>query len=98
MNIEIKGLKKAVGDYQRANADGAYDSRYGYMYLDRITGELWTDEHYDLGHSWQTHYHSPSIINIVSYIAEHKMDVFAVTMAIVKEYAEQSIAEYTFID
>lgn len=93
-NIKVKGLKKAVGDYQRANAGGPYDPRYGYMYLDRSTGELWTDEHYDLGHSWQTHYHDPAIINIIRYIADHEKHSFNVNMAIVKKYAEQAISEY----
>lgn len=49
--IKIKGVKKAVGDYKRTNAEGWFSPRYGYLMLDRSTGEVWTDEFYSLGHN-----------------------------------------------
>lgn len=48
--MKIKGLKTAVGDYKRANKEGYYSPRYGYLMFDRESGEIWTDEFYSLGH------------------------------------------------
>ncbi len=62
--MKLKGLKKAIGDYKRANSGGAYSPRYGRLMLDKSTGEIWCDEFYDLGHSWYTQYKSPDIINL----------------------------------
>ena len=42
--MKIKGLKKAVGDYQRVNSDGPYSPCYGEIMLDAETGEIWTME------------------------------------------------------
>lgn len=47
--MKITGLKKAVGEYQRANKEGYYSPKYGYLMFDKATGELWTDEFYSLG-------------------------------------------------
>lgn len=49
--MKITGLKKAVGEYQRANKEGYYSPKYGYLMFDKATGELWTDEFYSLGHN-----------------------------------------------
>ena len=93
-NIEVKGLKKAVGDYQKANAGGAYDARYGTMMLDCNTGELWTDEFYSLGHNDWKEYHEQSIINLSGFMMEHQGEDFKVNMVTVKEYAIKAIEEY----
>lgn len=93
-DIKISGLKKAVGDNKRANADGAYSPRYGYMMLDRNTGEVWTDEFYSLGRNSWKEYHDPAIINLISFISERVQEDFHVTMETVKEYAHKAIAEY----
>lgn len=93
-NIEIKGIKKAVGDYNRANANGFYGARYGNMMLNRNTGEVWTDEFYSLGHNEWKEYHDKSIINLVGYMAEYHNDDFAVNMTTVKEFASKAIAAF----
>ena len=93
-NIKVTGLKKSVGDYQRANSDGYYSPRYGRLMLDRSTGELWTDEFYSLGHNEWIEYHDDAIINLISYISDDIQDSVDVNMAIVKKYAEKAINEY----
>lgn len=62
--MKFTGLKKAVGEYNRANEGGIYSPRYGYLMYDMQTGEIWTDEFYSLGHNEWKEYHSDSIINL----------------------------------
>ena len=71
----IKGLKEAVGDYKRANSEGAYSPRYGVLMYDKSTGELWTDEFYSLGHNSWKEYHSESIVNLSSLMRERGVEV-----------------------
>lgn len=62
--MKIKNLKKAVGDYQRANKDGSYSPSYGELMFDKSTGELWTNYFYDLGHNSWKEYHDEDVINV----------------------------------
>lgn len=89
--MKIKGIKKAIGDYKRANAGGCYSPRYGHLMLDMADGEMWTDEFYSLGHNAWKVYDSASIINLGRRIAE---DGETVCMATARKYAEELIAEY----
>ena len=73
--MDIKGLKKAVGDYQRANSEGAYRPRDGVLMYDKSDGELWTDEFYSLGHNSWEEYHSESIVNLSSLMRERGVEV-----------------------
>ena len=90
--MKITGIKKAVGDYNRANKGGCYSPRYGRIMLDRATGEVWSDEFYCLGHGDFIAYHSESIVNLGNVIGN---DNNAVNMATVRRYAEAACAEYT---
>lgn len=90
----LKGLKKAVGDYQRANKGGQYDARYGVLMLDRSTGELWTDEFYSLGHNTWKEYHDKSIIKLLKYTDEQFIDTSEINMQNVRRWAEKVIEEY----
>lgn len=83
--MTIKGIKKAIGDYNRFNEGGAYSPRYGILMFDEETGELWTDEHYDLGHGSWTDYEKETIINIGKEVTR---EFGSVTMANVKNYIE----------
>lgn len=83
--MKIKGLRNAVGDYRRANAEGPYSPRYGIMYLNRETGELWTVEYYDLGHSWHTVYHNEAIT---------QMHLHGQKMPQIRELAEKMCEAY----
>lgn len=82
-NIKITGLKKAVGDFQRANADGCYSPRYGYLMFDKEDGSLWTDEFYSLGHNDWKEYNSGTIINLGREMAQRGIEV---NMKNVKEF------------
>lgn len=82
---KILGLKKAVGDFRRANAGGYYSPRYGVMMLDRGTGEVWTDDFYDLGHNSWKEYKDRNIMNLSGYMGQRGI---AVNMANVREVAE----------
>ena len=80
--MKIKGLRKAVGDYQRANAEGYYSPRYGHLMYDAGDGEIWTDEFYSLGHNSYNAYKKSTVINLGRYMADLGMPV---TMANVKK-------------
>lgn len=73
--MEIKGLKNAVGDYQRANKDGYLSPRYGYLMFDKEDGEIWTDEFYSLGHNEWKEYHSNTIVNLGNMMCEQNIEI-----------------------
>ena len=81
--IKIKGLKKAIGAYNRINAGGCYSPLYGYLMFDKSTGELWTDEFYSIGHQMWNKYHSADIINLGK---EMTFRGIAITMQNVKDF------------
>ena len=83
--MKIIGLKKAIGDFNRANAGGYYSPRYGYLMYDTADGELWTDEFYSLGRNSWNAYKKATIINLGKYMAVLEMPV---TMANVKKVIE----------
>lgn len=60
----LKNLKKAVGDYQRANKGGEYSPVYGELMLDRKTGELWVDHFCSTGHTSYCVYDGRDVINL----------------------------------
>lgn len=82
---KIFGLKKAVGEFQHANAGGYYSPRYGVLMLDRGTGEVWTDEFYSLGHNSWKEYKDRNIMNLSGYMEQRGIPV---TMDNVREVAE----------
>lgn len=87
---KVKGVKKAIGDYNRANKGGVYSPRYGYIMLDRESGEVWTDEFYSLGRNEWKQYHSPHVVNLSGYMAERGISV---NMTNVREVAEGLLIE-----
>lgn len=88
MKKVISGIKKAVGSYQRLNAGGYYSPHYGVMMLDRGTGEVWTDEFYDLGHNSWKEYRDKNIMNLSSYM---EVQGISVNMANVRTVAESLV-------
>lgn len=84
---KVKNLKKAVGDYKRANSEGFYSPRYGYLMYDKADGSLWTDEFYSLGHNFWKEYHSESVVNLGGMMAETGLEV---NMKNVKEFIEKA--------
>ena len=81
--LKLKGLNKAIGDYHRANSGSPYSPRYGVLMLDKSTGEIWTDEFYDLGHNHFAVYKSDDIINL-GYRMEN--EGWEITRDNIKEY------------
>lgn len=81
--LKLKGLNKAIGDYHRANSGGPYSPRYGVLMLDKSTGEIWTDEFYDLEHRRFAVYKSDDIINL-GYRMEN--EGWEITRDNIKEY------------
>lgn len=73
--MKIKGLKKAVGDYQKANKGGYYSPKYGYLMFDKETGELWTDEFYSLGYNSWKEYRSDTIVNLGKIMIENGIEI-----------------------
>lgn len=90
--MKITGIKKAVGTFNRANVDGYYSNFYGYLMLDRSTGEVWTDTFYSLGRNEWEKYHDPAIINLGEIITCFYEK--PVNMKTVKETAEKLCDEY----
>lgn len=86
--MKITGLKKAVGEYQRANKGGCYSPKYGCLMFDKATGELWTDEFYSLGHNEWEQYQSNSIINLGRIMEKNNIEI---NMKNVKSFIEQRI-------
>ena len=88
---KITGIKKAVGEYKRANEGGYYSASYGILMLDRSTGEVWCDYFCSLGHNEWKVYHDAAIIDLGREI-EQSGD--SVSMKTVREYAERMCGEY----
>lgn len=72
---KIKGLKKAVGDYNRANNGGVYSQNYGYLMYDKDASILWVDEFYSIGHNSWKEYDSKDIVNLGLMMGERNIDV-----------------------
>lgn len=83
--IKIKGLKQAIGDYNRANAEGYYSPSYGYLMFDPSTGEIWCDYFYSLGHNSWKEYHDPAIIDLGRAMRDRDPDC-KISMATVKAF------------
>lgn len=81
--MKIKGLKKAIGDYKRANEEGYHSPRYGYLMFDKEDGEIWTDEFYSLGHNEWKEYHSDTIVDLGQMMSEQELEI---NMKTVKEF------------
>lgn len=94
MKNKIKGLKSAVGDYQRANTEGHYSPRYGIMMFDVEDGELWTDEFYDLGHNSFKEYHSKTIIPVSTLMKGFGFTDEGINMKNVREFIEGNWDEW----
>ena len=90
--MKITGIKKAVGEYKRANKGGYYSARYGRLMLDRSTGEVWCDEFYSLGHEDFKVYASESIVNLGREMSCNGYG--EITMKTVREYAEKICDAY----
>ena len=73
--MKIKGLKKAIGDYKRANEEGYYSPRHGYLMFDKEDGEIWTDEFYSLGHNEWKEYHSDTIVDIGKMMSDQEIKI-----------------------
>ena len=84
--IKIKGLKKAIGTYNRINAGGCCSPWYGYLMFNKSTGELWTDEFYSIGHNMWNEYHSADIINLGKEMTFRGIEI---AMQNVKEFIKE---------
>lgn len=87
--MKIKGLKKAIGDFNRANADGMYSPHYGVLMFNKSTGEIWCDKFYDIGHNSWKEYHDENIINISYMMCEVADGEVKFTTEAVKEFINQ---------
>lgn len=95
MKIKIIGVRKAVGDYKRYNKGGYYSPEYGYLMINRKTGEVWTDYFYSLGHNEWKQYRDRAIINLFGWKMEQaKYFDDEVNMANVRNWATACINEY----
>lgn len=91
LKMKLKGLKKAIGDFNRANAGGYYSPSYGKLMLNTSTGEIWTDEFYSLGHNSWIEYHDKDIINLGNEMNDYDWQYnteTAITMKNVKAFCK----------
>lgn len=89
--MKIKGLKKAVGDYKRANRDEPYSSTYGVLMFDKEDGQLWTDEFVSIGHNSWKEYESDGIINLSSLMNSRGIEI---NMTNVKAFIKENFEWY----
>ena len=89
--MEIKGIKKATGDYNKINEGGYIRRLYGDLMLDRETGDLWVDEYADVNS--YNRYDKSSIVVLFRRVRKDA-DADRVTMAEVKEAAQRACDEW----
>lgn len=82
----IQGLKKAVGDYQRANEGGHYSPIYGCLMYDKADKTVWTDEFCSMGHNSWNDYSSDTIVNLSRMMIERGIEI---NMKNVREFIEK---------
>lgn len=58
----MKGLKKVSGETKALK--GYYDSIYLQLCYDKQKDEVFTIQHCDFGHSWQTYFNDDNIITV----------------------------------
>lgn len=85
--MKLHGLKKAVGDYNRANAGGVYSPIHGDMMLDTASGEIWTDERVGNGYR---RYDSDTVVCLYDAIRDSHITV---TMQSVRELVNSLYGE-----
>ena len=86
--MKINGLKKAIGEYKRANSEGYYSPRYGKLMYDTSTGEIWTDWFYSLGHNEWKVYRYESVIDLGRKMGERGINI---TMSNVKKFITENL-------
>ena len=86
--MKIKGLKKAIGEYKRANFGGHYSPQYGKLMYDTSTGEIWTDYFCSLGHNQWKAYESESIVDLGRKMKEREIEI---TMPNVKKFIAENL-------
>lgn len=82
--MKLRNLKKSAGETKVLT--GAYSPAYLQFSVDLTTGEIITDYHYDLGHSWRTRYHDDNIVEI-------GITNYPMTMKEIKEWIFRTLAD-----
>lgn len=67
----MKGLKKVSGETK--SLQGYYDSIYLQLCYDKETDEVFTIQHCDFGHSWQTFFENCNVVTICNLTEPHTM-------------------------
>lgn len=88
--MELNGLKEAVKEYQKYNADGPLSPEYGALMFDKADGSVWTDYFYSLGHNEWKVYHSKSIINLGFEMESQGIEV---TVSNAKQFINDLLSE-----
>ena len=86
--MKINGLKKAIGEYKRANSEGYYSPRYGKLMYDTSIGEIWTDWFYSLGHNEWKVYRDESVIDLGHKMGDRGINI---TMSNVKKFIAENL-------
>lgn len=89
--MKIKGLKKAVGKYQRYNTIYSY----GRLMFDVSTGEIWCDVFFDLTRQTQKKYSSPNVVNLGELMNDAYFgETFSINMKTVKTFIMEKYPEF----
>ena len=86
--MKLKGLKKAIDDYERANDGGKDSDIYGQLMLNTETGEIWTDAFYGVHHNYFA-YDDPVIVNLSAMLDDLAPDL-AVELSTVQEFVNRT--------
>lgn len=81
--LKLKGLKKAVGEYNWCKNVPCW---WADLMFDTSTGELWTDTFYGINYSWNE-YHDKDIINLSALM--HREGEYIISMKTIKAFCEK---------
>lgn len=59
--LRLKGIKKVSGETKELK--GYYSPEYLQLNVNKVTGEVWTNYHYNLGQNSWTQYEDDNILN-----------------------------------
>ena len=102
MSITIKGVKEAVGDYNRLNKGGKYRPQEGRIMLNRATGDVWTDAYSHNEHT-EIVYPEPIIrldnwMQQLGYCGRHEpaaeVSMLIIDMQTVRDEAEKIVEQW----
>lgn len=80
---KIKGIQKAVGEFQRYDSNSAFSPTFLVLLFDTESYSLWTEEYYRLGLNNWREFNSDTVVDLGSMMGERRIPI---NMKNVKEF------------